>query len=141
MVTSEVKTELCTETPILETDEIVKPVIVLPSIVKKKPKTLRLPKIVSKSLNPDPDRYGKAYIKALHVAKFGKEIPKLWREYFNQEITPAFIFSYNTHTPICLNTPRSCSHKRRDDDKVQKDQSIRKHIFKNVKVHDFLDLN
>jgi hypothetical protein len=99
-------------------------------------KPLKLPKI----FNIDPNRYQKAYLKALHVAKFSQNIPTSWNEYFNHEITPAFIFSYMTHTPRCLNTPLSCRHKKRDDHKVLTSQQIHSHIFKNVKVDDYLDV-
>ena len=72
----------------------------------------------------DPDRYQKAYLKALHVAKFGQYIPPTWNEFFNHQITPAFIFSYKTHTPKCINKPTSCNHNPRDDKKISKTKAF-----------------
>lgn len=101
---------------------------------KKEKKKFKLPKII------DPNRYQKAYLRALHVAKFGgDEIPKHWNQYFNHEITPSYIFSYFTHTPQCLQTPQTCPHKKRDLHKLYTSQQIHRHIFKDVKVEDYLD--
>ena len=110
----------------------------LPVLSDELKKRIKLPKLNVSMV--DRDRYQKAYLKALHVAKFGQYIPPSWNEFFNHEITPAFIFSYKTHTPNCLNTPQTCRHKRDDKDTI-KQQDIHRHIFKNVRVNDFLDLD
>jgi hypothetical protein len=110
----------------------------LPILSDELKRRIKLPKLNVSMI--DRDRYQKAYLKALHVAKFGQHIPLSWNEFFNQEITPAFVFSYKTHTPNCLNTPHTCRHTRDDKDTI-KQQDIHRHIFKNVRVNDFLDLD
>jgi hypothetical protein len=99
-------------------------------------KKIKLPPIV------DPNRYQKAYLKALRVAKFGtQDSPETMYEFFNHQITPAFIFSYVKHTPRCLNTPKNCpmDHKLPSERKIHTSNEIHRSIFKNVNVDDYLE--
>lgn len=99
-------------------------------------KNFKLPPIV------DQNRYQKAYLKALRVAKFGtQDISDTMREFFNHQITPAFIFSYVKHTPRCLNTPKNCpiDHKLPSERKIHTSSEIHRSIFKDVNVNDYLE--
>lgn len=96
--------------------------------------TSKLPVIV------DQDRYKNAYLRALHVAKFGSNpLPSHWPEFFDQEITRSFIFSYVSHTPNCLRNPTHCIHKKNQPKRTESELQIRKHIFRDVNVNDYLD--
>jgi len=86
----------------------------------------------------DQQRYQKAYIRALRVSKFGSGTPAYWPEFFDQEISRSYIFSYMTHTPRCLHQPHSCRHENTDGNKFDTPRQIKRHIFNNVKVEDYL---
>lgn len=87
----------------------------------------------------DPQRYQKAYLRALRVAKFGSDTPAHSPEFFNQQITRSFIFSYMTHTPRCVHNGHSYRYENTDANKFETPRQIRKHIFSNVEVDDFLE--
>jgi hypothetical protein len=87
------------------------------------------------------NRYSLAYLKALHVAKFGNK--SFCKSMFQSTklLTPSFTFSYFIHTPSCLGT--GCMCKCRDNKSIipKNYRNINRHIFGNVKVNDYLDLN
>jgi hypothetical protein len=86
----------------------------------------------------DPQRYQKAYLRALRVAKFGSDTSAYWPEFFHQELTRSYIFSYMTHTPRCLHQSHSCRYVNTDGNKFDTPRQINRHIFSNVKVEDYL---
>lgn len=103
------------------------------------------PKVeIKKKLPPvkpkDPDRYKKAYVRALNVNKYSNGIPWAWRDYFNQNITPSYSFSYTLHTPQCLIKPQFCTHRGANyDNNTYTPKQIHKHIFGKVNINSYLD--